>query len=149
MEETCNFYVPPMNLAMVSKQLNNYSNTMHACNKTPYMHVTIKHSKKIPVKMLNALGWGSPPWHKRVLYPYSLLNALWWVPLPCVEGCYTLIACFVRFGVHSRALGLVSQAYIGRSCTSYGCLFGIIINGVAVPLQYGPKESAPITVAAS
>ena len=36
MEQTCNFYVPPTNLAMVSKQLNNYANTTQMCNNQTF-----------------------------------------------------------------------------------------------------------------
>ena len=42
MEQICNFYV-----------LKNLMTT-----QTQHMHVTIKHSKKIPVRKLNALGLG-------------------------------------------------------------------------------------------
>ena len=36
MEQTCNFYVLPANLATVGKQLNNYANTTHACNNQTF-----------------------------------------------------------------------------------------------------------------
>ena len=99
MEQTCNFYVPPMNLATVSKQLNNYANTTHTCNNQIF--------KKDSSEKVKHVRRSSPPPRKIVLYPYSLLNMLGWVPLPHIKGCYTLIACFVRFSVHWGALGLV------------------------------------------
>ena len=36
MEQTCNFHVLRTNLATVSKQLNNYANTTHACNNQTF-----------------------------------------------------------------------------------------------------------------